>query len=1672
MDDQQLESGLEKGTYSTFRQQEVSWRQSAIASKLITYTDLQLPTNSVLHIVDKLLDTVVHSIIPDVTNPFIKNESLAVWLTTLLVIPGKDAVFPIDESYRFRPSSFNQELRKFVTDHKQIKRALTVESIVHRSNILPVVNYNAILTPIVTGTFAYYRRFDILLRTILNTMVGIEGKQQYLQIPLSRTVYSKNQFLITADAISYLTVRIKTDPSFFFLIHLINFLSKTATASLFKQLDETVLDTFNLILTAGDQAIIYNLGDLKAMLDARHDNTLYQLVIRHINTLKLSGHAEMDISTLDEPTYDKLIEDVSIPSVDEGTPGESPVVIPSSRSDPLPHDQKIPHSIDPVLPQNHPESPISAPMGVDKKSHQDAGKPTVKQSVSAPIQRPDHVDPPTDLKPLNPTSLTSVIDHSAHQVIMNTPTLTDAQKAHALIIAHRYKSLLIDGVPIEEHLEQTAEPDITTSHLDFLKDKVVDASMLNSTAVDLDNHYIKHMMARDLAAVAANMTAHGMFLIQTEQHDLVTALDRIRSYKLVYEDLTGRRHTVAFKFPIISPDGTIMINGIESRMIKQQVNLPICKIDSWRVSLASNYNKTIVERISTRAHNYGAYITRYIAAVYKEKLGLQINYGQLTTDAVLPYDYSSIAKRYSRLSFTGHRFIFDYEHRFAALIEQGYNENGSTFTRDGREYDLGALLAEANQRPTEMFKIDDLKWILDHVETDPERLENANLSAPILVTRDKQNRLDVIDGIHRLTKSIAEGRDEILGRFVPADMVARYDIGEDPGPGPGNEALSDAYAPYQLREKQYGVYCGTASVNGYVYKMFFGYDNLIRFIGPNRGMTAVADQLTIPFAELFFSVYEDKVSPPKQLAEWTELKILDRNFPVVFILGFEYGLQRVIDHLKLDHHFVPSGTRVTRKPSTIVVPFADGNLVFDRYPLQKSFVLSGLLKFDTKPYAFATFNTPDSYYLLLQDNMISMNYLKGITDFFKLFVDPITRDVLLRMHEPTDVGGLLLRATEMLSTDDVIPASSMRNHRLRGYERFPTTLYNEMARAYAAFNRQRGNRKVYSINPEAVFQRLIQDQTLRIVDEINPMENIKDKHSATYTGSGGRTAQSFVIEDRLFPKDGVGILSECTPDNNKVAINAYITANPVIANIRGMFDIDSIDQSQLTPSQILSVTSLLMPCATNDDARRSNYLSIQLKHHVPSEFSETNRVRTGYETVVAHRTSETFACVAKQDGVIASIDNDLGIIRVRYTTAPPPHLDLTEIAKDTTIQNQFVEHAVQELDLHHPIYIAQLDAAKTPFKLYTLYTFKDKHLQVVDIIPLTDRDAIPMGDYLTPEAKTLLQKAKHPVLIKLMPVTHNPADDVDIFKFGTKFSSVAGSFLKQTIVVNVKSGDSIKRGDVIAYNSGFFELDPFDSRQVTWKHGIMASVALMECNDTVEDSNAVTEDFSRRLMMSPAHMRTLQLTADTVIRDVKPIGTEVQTTDLLCILEDADIASLSESDNSEIIDLLTELNRKAPRARYHGVIAEMDILYACPISEMHPSLAAIAKQIDARKHALAKAAADTNKAFAYAEPSQVTPGTKFHGIEFAKDTVILIYYITENISYGAGDKSVLALQAKSVCATVIEKPISTESGYPIDMLFSARSISNRIILSPTLLGFCNRCLQTLEDRVVKLYFEN
>jgi len=66
--------------------------------------------------------------------------------------------------------------------------------------------------------------------------------------------------------------------------------------------------------------------------------------------------------------------------------------------------------------------------------------------------------------------------------------------------------------------------------------------------------------------------------------------------------------------------------------------------------------------------------------------------------------------------------------------------------------------------------------------------------------------------------------------------------------------------------------------------------------------------------------------------------------------------------------------------------------------------------------------------------------------------------------------------------------------------------------------------------------------------------------------------------------DDIGVISESSKDSGDVGITAYMSANPLINNLRGLKDEDN---KKLKISNILSTSNMLAPFSMQDDPKRS-----------------------------------------------------------------------------------------------------------------------------------------------------------------------------------------------------------------------------------------------------------------------------------------------------------------------------------------------------------------------------------------------------------------------------------------------------------------------------------------------------
>jgi hypothetical protein len=1060
MDDNILERdqiAQERMQYPVFRRGYMAWRRSDLPKKISDFSNAQLPFDSVLHIADKLFLTESGAISIDVSNPFIVNEEFPVYAHHVTELPPKDdkQLAPIG-NYIHNAVKFNSQIQKFNQTSKLTKRMTDVKQILSRKNALSIFSYNPLLYTYMTGRLVAYRKMDLLLKSMLYQILKIAEshpeKLQFIQIPISAEPLKREQFLRAFEEITPASLKVVGDPSYYYMIHLLGIVTQNATTSLFKIPDiKDHLDRIHVILTCGQSSdgIIYNLGDLPLMLPNKTDNIM---MIRHVNVMKFKAADLLeDLKEKKDNQSEPRNEDDTTQNLDDDFTDEDidkfADSVTSTLTDVMEDADDVEDvPVDPTdLPIEHTLYQSTDLSTIDTKSL----LPEDPLPVSSYVDAPDHNE-------YISTSLKS---------ILNDPNLnlTSKQKETVLEAENHYANIDLAGRSIASYLntEPNTDPSV---ELSFLEDYVEDKSMTKSSIMDFDNVYIRESLNRDVALVLSSFSGVGMILQDVKEEDEITEFNYIRHYTITFKDPKGKRHTCRFRLPIVSPEGTIRVNGVDYRMTKQQINLPICKVSPHRVNLSSNFNKALVERTQRAAYSFKSSIKKYISSLKKAGL-IYLEFGTSSTEDKVPYDYGVLMGSYGRLKLNDYHFTFNYKNRLTATTLQ--------------------LATEAIDQ---------------------------------------------------------------------SSLLQKY-----------REPL----------EEKYGVFCGEKNGDS----MFYGKDNIIRVISV-KDKDHPVEMFTI--RELLNTLYGDQIPLSKTPSEWVEIKLQDKSWPIAFFLGYRFGLSTLLKDIKHPYRFYPTGKRAIVKLDDIMIPFKDGKLVFSRYPLTGSLILSGLKRFETRAWNLDDFDIVDTYFTLLSDAGHSTNILKGINSFFDLFVDPITREVLISMGEPTTVKGLLYRATEMLSTVEAKDASSLENFRTRGYERFPYFVYNAMAREFARYQASRDPNKSFSINPEAVFLSIVQDPTLQPVDSINPIHDIKSKTQTTYGGAGGRSQQSFVITDRQYPKDGVGILSESVPDSGKVAFNAYMSANPRIINTRGMYG-EQQASSDLEPSNILSTPALLMPGGTQDD---------------------------------------------------------------------------------------------------------------------------------------------------------------------------------------------------------------------------------------------------------------------------------------------------------------------------------------------------------------------------------------------------------------------------------------------------------------------------------------------------------
>ena len=116
-------------------------------------------------------------------------------------------------------------------------------------------------------------------------------------------------------------------------------------------------------------------------------------------------------------------------------------------------------------------------------------------------------------------------------------------------------------------------------------------------------------------------------------------------------------------------------------------------------------------------------------------------------------------------------------------LDTSYKEGpDSTFSHDGKEYSVDKVLALIRKKKLEPVELrtdkDHLGWILfekteqgEYVKDilDPDRMDKADTSIPVIVIKSKRYGLVIVDGTHRLYKAYFIEKKKKLPSYLLTD---------------------------------------------------------------------------------------------------------------------------------------------------------------------------------------------------------------------------------------------------------------------------------------------------------------------------------------------------------------------------------------------------------------------------------------------------------------------------------------------------------------------------------------------------------------------------------------------------------------------------------------------------------------------------------------------------------------------------------------------------------------------------------------------------------------------------------------------------------------------------------------------------------------------------------------
>ena len=349
----------------------------------------------------------------------------------------------------------------------------------------------------------------------------------------------------------------------------------------------------------------------------------------------------------------------------------------------------------------------------------------------------------------------------------------------------------------------------------------------------------------------------------------------------------------------------------------------------------------------------------------------------------------------------------------------------------------------------------------------------------------------------------------------------------------------------------------------------------------------LVDFIVANSSDKFKALYEE-TTPGGKRYMYTKSKIMNKNIPLVILLGYWEGLTKVMNKANIKHYFSDKRSKITDNQEAI--QFEDGYLVYDKYPIENSLLMNALQTVHTKAYKYEDFDEKDVY-LDIFENFYNTRYLANALDsFYEFMIDPITEEILDTMNYPTDIVSLFLFANSLLADNASMDENAMDQFRVRSNEVVNAILHKKIADAYGIYRKSASNNNPtkISIPQDAVIKELLTSKTVEEFSTLNPIYEADKTRAITRKGFNGMNLDDAYTEDkRMYNKSMLGVMGVSTSPDYNVGVVRKLSLEPNIKNARGFID-NPDNVKDIKDSNMFSPSELLTPNAVvHDDSVRT-----------------------------------------------------------------------------------------------------------------------------------------------------------------------------------------------------------------------------------------------------------------------------------------------------------------------------------------------------------------------------------------------------------------------------------------------------------------------------------------------------